>query len=254
MTASPLAELSALVIGAIAIIGHGFATRRTPPSPTIGLHEWFGRWQVQHRAPDLDPSTRTVLRLFLTMTYRLGRPLARAGVSPTTVTFAGVWVAATVPIVAGWQPAVAALVCVASSLLDGVDGAVAGLQDRATRFGFVLDSVADRVAEAAFFGALVAAGGHLAVAAAGWAGVILLEYVRARAGVAGLDEVGVVTIAERPTRVLCVSFGLLGAAVVPGHATAILDGSGVIAAVTAMVGMAQLLVVIRERFAGQEPT
>jgi phosphatidylglycerophosphate synthase len=254
MTASSIAALSALVIGAIAIIGHGFAAQRTPISPTVGLHEWFGRWQVQHRAPDLDPSTTTVLRLFLTLTYRLARPLARAGLSPTTVTFAGVWVAATVPVLATWQPAVAALVCIASSLLDGVDGAVAGLQDRATRFGFVLDSVADRVAEAAFFGALVAAGGHLGVAAAGWAGVILLEYVRARAGVAGLDEVGVITIAERPTRVLCVSFGLLGAAVVPGHATAVLNSSGALAAATAVVGIGQLFVVIRARLAGPGPT
>ncbi len=235
-------------LGALAIVGHGFAARRRPEGAIPNLTEWFSRWQVQHRAPDLDPSRTTVLRLFLTVTYRLARPFARAGVAPATVTFAGVWVAATVPILAGSWPAVAAAVCIVSSLLDGVDGAVAGLQDRATRFGFVLDSVADRVAEAAFFAALVSAGGHLGVAAAGWAGVVLLEYVRARAGVAGLDELAVVTIAERPTRVLCVSFGLLGAATVPAHAAAILDASGAIAAATAVVGIAQLFVVIRARF------
>ncbi len=219
-------------------------------TPIPDLRQWFARWQVQHRAPDLDPSTTTVLRLFLTSTYRLARPLARAGIAPATVTFAGVWLAATVPALALMFPAVAAIVCLISSLIDGVDGAVAGLQDRATRFGFVLDSVADRLAEAAFFGALVAAGGHLAWAAAGWAGVALLEYVRARAAVAGLDEIAVVTIAERPTRVLCVVFGLLGAAMVPGHTTAILDASAALATATAVVGIAQLLVVVRSRFAG----
>jgi phosphatidylglycerophosphate synthase len=249
VTGTAAATASALAIGAIVVIGHGVAARGPGVTDPPSLRQWFGRWQVQHRAPDLDPSSTTALRLFLTLTYRLARPFARVGVSPTTVTLAGVWVAGTVPTLAARWPAVAAVVCVTSSLLDGVDGAVAGLADRATRFGFVVDSVADRIAEAAFFAAMVTAGGHLGAAVAGWAGVVLLEYARARAGVAGLDEIGVVTIAERPTRVLCVSFGLLGAAVVPAHATAILDASAGLAAATAIIGIAQLFVVIRARFA-----
>ena len=249
-----VAVVSGLVVGALGIVGHGIRGRVRPALPLPDLREWFARWQVQHRAPDLDPSTTTMLRLFLTGTYRLARPLARAGVAPATVTFAGVWVAATVPALAFTMPAVAAVVCVFSSLIDGVDGAVAGLQDRATNFGFVLDSVADRVAEAAFFGALVAAGGHLAWAAAGWAGVAMVEYTRARAAVAGLDEIAVVTIAERPTRVLCVTFGLLGAAVVPRHGAAILDASAAVATATAAIGLAQLFVVVRSRFADTEKT
>ena len=244
--------LAALVVGATGIIGHGARHRVRFVARIPSLPEWFAQWQIQHRAPDLDPSTTTVLRLFLTGTYRLARPLAKAGIAPATVTFAGVWLAATVPVLAWKLPALAAIVCLTSSLVDGVDGAVAGLQNRATRFGFVLDSVADRIAEAAFFGALVAAGGHLAWAAAGWAGVAMVEYVRARAAAAGLDEIAVVTIAERPTRVLCVVFGLLGAAVVPGHATAILDASGALAAVTAVVAMGQLLTVVWTRFADTE--
>jgi phosphatidylglycerophosphate synthase len=248
MTKPVVAWVSALVIGALAIIGHGLVNRRKPHDPIPDLTGWFARWQVQHRAPDLDPRSTTALRLFLTLTYRLARPWARLGVSPTTITFAGLWVAATVPLLALRWPLAAAAVCLASSLLDGVDGAVAGLQNRATRFGFVLDSVVDRLAEAAFFAALVTAGGHLATAAAGWAGVIMLEYLRARAGVAGLDEVGVVTIAERPTRVLCVALALVGAAVVPSHDRAVLDFGGLLAAGTALIGIGQLVVVVRARF------
>jgi CDP-diacylglycerol--glycerol-3-phosphate 3-phosphatidyltransferase len=36
----------------------------------------------------------------------------------------------------------------------------------------------------------------------------LQEYVRARAGIAGMADIGTVTVAERPTRVLAVLFGL----------------------------------------------
>ena len=236
---------SLLAVSLIALIIAGATTRRPLTAPTPDLTGWFRQWQIQHRAPDLDPSTTTALRLFLTLTYRLARPLARRGVRPGIVTLAGLWLAFTVPATAVRWPAIAAVLCLLSALLDGVDGAVAGLSNRASAYGFVLDSVVDRVAEIAFFGALVAAGGHLAAAAAGWAAVVLLEYTRARAGNAGLNEIGVVTIAERPTRVLCVVFGLLGAAIVPGRAALSADVGALIAAGTAIVGLGQLAWALR---------
>ena len=243
----------ALLASGIALSGTAFVTRwpvastgtATPELPD--LRGWFARWQIQHRAPDLDPSKTIVLRLFLTFTYRLATPLARLRIRPGVVTLAGLWLACTVPTIATRWPAIAAVVCVFSSLVDGVDGAVAGLTNRASATGFVLDSFVDRLAELAFFGALVVVGGHLSLAAGGWAAVILVEYVRARAGNAGLDEVGVVTVAERPTRVLCVVFGLLGAAFMPAHARTAADGAAIIAIVTAVVGLAQLGATIHRR-------
>ena len=241
--------LGALAFAAVPVIVHGVRGRRRLQAPPVDLATWFARWQIQHNAPDLDPAQTTVLRLFLTATFVVARPLVRRGLSPTTITFAGLWLAFVVPVSALRSPALAAGICAVSSILDGVDGAVAGLSGRATRSGFVLDSVVDRVAEGAFFLALVAAGGHIASAAAGWAAVVLLEYTRARAGNAGLGEVGVVTIAERPTRVLCVVFGLLGAQLQPAHATAIVDTSAILAALTAIVGIGQLARHIQRRFA-----
>ena len=236
----------ALLASGIELSGTAFVTRwpaastgtATPELPD--LVGWFARWQIQHRAPDLDPSKTVVLRLFLTFTYRLATPLARLRIRPGVVTLAGLWLACTVPTIATRWPAIAAVVCLFSSVVDGVDGAVAGLTNRASATGFVLDSFVDRLAELAFFGALVVVGGHLSLAAGGWAAVILVEYVRARAGNAGLDEVGVVTVAERPTRVLCVVFGLLGAAFMPAHARTAADGAAIIAIATAVVGLAQL--------------
>jgi CDP-diacylglycerol--glycerol-3-phosphate 3-phosphatidyltransferase len=52
----------------------------------------------------------------------------------------------------------AALVVVLSGLLDNLDGAVAVLTGRSTRWGYVLDSTADRVSDLAYVGALLLAG------------------------------------------------------------------------------------------------
>ena len=245
--------LIVLGVAGVLVLGHGLRFRRPVACPPVDLAGWFVRWQVQHNAPDVDPAKTTVLRVFLTFTYRLARPLASGGVSPTSVTFAGLWLAALVPPVAMRLPLLAAAICVVSSIVDGIDGAVAGLTGRATRSGFVLDSFVDRLAEAAFLLALVAAGADARAAAAGWAGVVLLEYTRARAGNAGVGEIGIVTIAERPTRVLCVVFGLVGASIAPDRAAAITTIAALLAAGTAIVGIGQLAVHLRHRFEDEYP-
>ena len=245
--------LIVLGVAGVLVLGHGLRFRRPVTSPPVDLAGWFARWQVQHNAPDVDPAKTTVLRVFLSFTYRLARPLAGHGVSPTSVTFAGLWLAALVPIAAMRVPVLAATICIVSSVVDGVDGAVAGLTGRATRSGFVLDSFVDRLAEAAFLLALVAAGADARAATAGWAGVVLLEYTRARAGNAGVGEIGIVTIAERPTRVLCVVFGLIGAGIAPDRATTITTIAALLAAGTALVGIGQLAVHLRHRFEDDYP-
>jgi phosphatidylglycerophosphate synthase len=103
--------------------------------------------------------------------------------------------------------------CICSGLADGVDGAVAAMTDTATRNGAVIDSVGDRVCDLCLVGAMAVLGGQRTLAVAVGAAVMGMEYTRARAGAVGLEEVGVVTIAERPTRLIaaalcCVAYGI----------------------------------------------
>jgi phosphatidylglycerophosphate synthase len=204
------------------------------------LDDFFSQWQVQHNAPDLDPRNTTALRLFLTITYRLARPFARRRVSPNAITMVGLILAGMVLATAKPIPAVAGALVLFSSLTDGVDGAVAALSNRATRTGFVLDSAVDRLSDACFVGALVMCGARpwLCVAAvlANW----FLEYVRARAGNAGIGEVGVVTVGERPTRVLACGFGLVGYQVLGSTKTWPLDLGAAIVTGACVIGTAQL--------------
>lgn len=179
------------------------------PVPT--LREYFDRWQVQHNAPDLDPGSTTLLRLFLTFTYVCAKPFAKHRVSPNVITFLGLGVAGLVVPCADRWPIAAAFLIFLSTLTDGVDGCVAALNDCATRFGFVLDSVVDRFADGLFLYALVRAGGATGLAVGAGCATVALEYTRARAGAAGFGEVGIVTIGERPTRAVAAILGLVGA-------------------------------------------
>jgi CDP-diacylglycerol--glycerol-3-phosphate 3-phosphatidyltransferase len=192
------------------------------------------------------------VRRWLRVTWRLGGPLAALGVPASAVTLAGVLVAfaGVVPAALSSDLAWLAGLCVlASGTLDGVDGAVAVLSGRATRWGAVLDSAADRVSELAFAAVLYALGAEpwwcLAALAATW----LLEYLRARAAAVGMAGIGVVTVGERPTRVLVVALFCLGAPVVEAVAgagtAAWVTGAAGSWAVLSLIGLGQLGVVVR---------
>ncbi|HMA46991.1 MAG TPA: CDP-alcohol phosphatidyltransferase family protein [Frankiaceae bacterium] len=223
------------------------ATARPPAVAVPDRDGYFARWAGSHGGYD-PRAGAAVVRLWLGLTFRLGRPLARRGVLPGVVTLAGAWVAAAVlpPAAAGGRwPLLAAAVVVASALLDNLDGCVAVLSGRATAWGYVLDSLVDRACDVGYLVALwlLGAPGWVVVAAGGTAG--LLEYARARAAAAGFDEIGVVTVGERPTRVIVTAVALCCAGLVPARADLAAGlGAGATLGVCA-VGLAQLLVVVR---------
>jgi phosphatidylglycerophosphate synthase len=211
--------------------------------------EFARRWSQAHGGA--DPTARWVGG-YLTVVHRAARPVAAARVAPDAVTVVGLLVAlsALVPAAAGgrWALVVPVLVVV-SAMVDGVDGAVAVLTGRSTRWGAVLDAVCDRLADAAYCAVLwlLGAPGWLVVAAAGtgW----LHEYVRARAGAAGMTGVGRVTVAERPTRVVVAAAFALGAGLYPASGAAWAAAGASATAVIGLVGLAQLLPTVRRNLA-----
>jgi phosphatidylglycerophosphate synthase len=183
------------------------------------------------------------VRGYLRLVYAAARSVR--GVPPDLLTAAGLIVAlaALVPawLGGGWA-ALAAAAVVVSALADSLDGAVAVLSGRATRWGAVIDSVSDRVADLAYLGVLWLLG------AAGWrcalagAALFLLEYARARATAVGMEAVGVITVGERPARIAVVSaFVVCGALVDPVW----YDLGAIATAALSFVGLSQLLVVVR---------
>jgi phosphatidylglycerophosphate synthase len=190
----------------------------------LSRDEYLAEWSRWHGGT--DPAESRLVHGWLTAAYTLARPVAR--LSPLVATAVGllVAVAAVGPAVAGGHWLIAAGLLVGlSGLLDSLDGALAIATGRASRRGYVLDSAVDRLTEAAYAAALWVAG------APGWLAVVfgalcwLPDYLRARAGQAGVDETGDISVWERPTRVAMTGMTLGGAGVVA------VAGSEVVAAV-----------------------
>lgn len=168
-------------------------------------------WAGSHGGFDPRRASSAV-RGWLRMAYSMGRLLGRLGVSPSTVTLAGLILAGCVPVAAaqgpGW-PLVAAGLVLLSAVADSADGAVAVVTGRTSRLGFVYDSVADRVGELCWAAALWLVGVPWALLAGCVALSWLQEYARARAAAVGMSGTGVVTVGERPARVSVVLVALL---------------------------------------------
>lgn len=205
--------------------------------------DYFERWAVLHGG--LDPRTSIPVQGWLTITYGLAKPLAAMRMSPNAVTVLGMLVALTVPCwVIADRLLLAGVVALVAGIIDNLDGAVAIMTGRSSDFGYVLDSVADRVGDAALLVglALAASNPWPAVAAAFLA--FLQEYTRARATAVGFTEIGVISLSERPTRVLIAGMFLIAAAVA-GAIWAQIGGWAALA--VAIVGFGQVMWAIRSR-------
>ena len=204
--------------------------------------QYAAAWSALHGGFDPDKASPLV-RGWIRMAYRGGLLLAKLGVGPMAVTGAGLLLSAAVPVVVALGSAglpLGALLVLLASVADGLDGAVAVVAGKTSRLGFVADSVADRLGELAWLVAFWLAGapGWLVVAAG--AVTWLHEYVRARAIAAGMREIGAVTVAERPTRVIVTIAGLA-----LGNAGPALTLAAAAWLALGVVGLVQLAVAVR---------
>jgi phosphatidylglycerophosphate synthase len=215
----------------------------------LSRDEYLAAWSRWHGGADTGSP---LVRGWLSLAYALAR--ATAGVPPLAATALGLLaaVAAVLPSSAGgpWLLVAGVLVGL-SGLLDSLDGALAIATGRASRRGFVLDSVVDRLTEAAYAAALWTAG------APGWLAVVfgalcwLPDYLRARAGQAGVGETGALSVWERPTRVILTGLTLTGAGVLSGFGAdpAVVTAGAATGAVLGAVAVGQLGLSLRRMLA-----
>lgn len=246
-------RLGALGVAAVVLVVLTVVTSRRPPVALPPLAGYLDRWQAVHG--DYDPRTGSVwVRAWLAGVYRMARPLARLGVAPDLLTVWTLWLSAAALTAAGagggWVM-VAGWLVVAGGVGDSLDGAVAVLTERATRWGYVFDSVVDRINDVIYVTAVVVAGAPVWLGVVCGVGLFSLEYLRARGGNAGAGEVGTITVAERPNRVAFCAAGLYFAGVFESVlvATAAL---GVLAVVT-FIGLTQLVLAVRRQLADRRP-
>ena len=148
----------------------------------------------------------------------IARVLSAVGISPNMVTFFGLILSGVAAYFISIQSfGLAGFALLISGIFDLLDGTLARLTGRASKFGSLLDSVIDRVSEGVvLFGFLVLALKNddfvLAILAyIAFATGFLVSYARARSE--GLGVTGVVGIMTRPERVGVIIIGLFSGVV-----------------------------------------
>ena len=212
----------------------------------LSRDEYLAAWSRWHG--DTDPTRSALVRGWLSTAYALARALS--WLPPLAATALGLLVAAAgagLAAVGGTVLVAAGVLVGLSGLLDSLDGALAIAGGRASRRGFVLDSAVDRLSEVAYAVALWLAGAPGLLAAAFGALCWLPDYLRARAGQAGVHRTGPISVWERPTRVVLTGFTLGVAGVVwgTGFGETVVVAGTVAGVVLGAVGTAQLGVSLR---------
>ncbi|WP_370326937.1 CDP-alcohol phosphatidyltransferase family protein [Euzebya sp.] len=242
---SGLVALAVVAVLGVALVVLAISTARPPRDPVPDTEGYLDRWRPLHGG--VDPRASAPLRRWLVLGYAVARPLARRGVRPDVLTLTGAWLACAALAAAAeggaWQVLGGVLVVV-SGLADTLDGAVAAATDRTSAWGYVVDSVTDRVTDVVLLLALWVVGAPpwlvLLAGVTGW----LIEYARARGRNAGGTEVGTITVGERAVRVIAVAVGVLFGAVLPPLEDLITAAAAAVLAVAGVVGVVQVLVAI----------
>lgn len=163
-------------------------------------------WSELHHG--IDPAEVPLLGRWLRLMWLLARPLVVARVPPNAISLLGA-LCAVGAFVAG-HPVLSLAGVFVAVLCDGLDGAVALLADRASRAGARVDAIADRIADVAFAGILWRFGAPWWLALLAAIAAVVLELTRM---LRGGEVLARITVAERPSRVVCTVLALLSATV-----------------------------------------
>jgi len=156
--------------------------------------EFFDTWSALHGGAKIEG----IVKVWLSISYAVVKPLAKLRVTPNALTLGGLIFAILL-----WQfphswPA--ALFLIASLMLDGIDGSLAIVTRVTSKFGAFTDSFVDRLSEVFWALALYELGAPKALVFIALVAAFTQEYLRARSGGLGHNEIGIVTICERPVR------------------------------------------------------
>ena len=159
--------------------------------------EFKERWSTLHGGAAIKGAVAG----WLSFSYQAARVCTALKFTPNFLTLLGL--ATAVAMAFSTSAGIALVLLTVSLFFDGIDGSVAIVQGRESKWGAVLDSIADRISEACwlYFGWTV---GILM-----WTIAATQEYARARLASLGHSEVGVVTATERPVRAIFLALVLI---------------------------------------------
>jgi CDP-diacylglycerol--glycerol-3-phosphate 3-phosphatidyltransferase len=156
--------------------------------------EFNAAWSALHGGAEI----KGIVKTWLAISYSSAKVVSVLRFSPNFLTLLGLVFAIAMAVnpLSLWTIPLLVL----SLYADGIDGSVAIYQNRSSSFGAILDSVADRISEALWFYVAYRIGAPAWMVLVTYVIASTQEYARARLGGLGIDDVGVVTPAERPVR------------------------------------------------------
>jgi len=176
---------------------------------------FFARWSELHSGARVEG----IIHWWLAISYRIASLLKILRVSPNSLTSIGVLLATGLfLLLENSKPMTLAVhllalfLLVLSLIADGVDGSLAIITMKSSRFGALWDSLADRISEFLWALAFIALGADYRIIISAWLLASVQEYIRARSAGLGMGEIGVVTICERPVRASLLAIAIVAQA------------------------------------------
>ena len=165
--------------------------------------EFFEVWSKAHG----DAEIKGVVKAWLKISFRICNFLLRLRLTPNGLTYSALFLA--LGFIATIESNWAILFLVLSLAADGLDGTLAMISNRVTKWGATLDAVVDRAVEIFWVLGLFVLGGDIKVLLLAGIAAFTQEYLRARAAGLGVNKIGVITPAERPVRASLVFVALI---------------------------------------------
>ena len=161
---------------------------------------------ITPKSPVIEEMLTKLRGIIKPWSYKVGKFLGGLGLTPNSLTLAGVTLALLTPVPAYYQrPWITLTLMLVSSLLDVLDGAVAKACGLASDKGAFIDSFSDRVSDASFATALLLLGLKPLTAILILATSLLISYARARGESLSLKMEGV-GLMERGDRIVYLAF------------------------------------------------
>lgn len=173
--------------------------------------DFFRAWSELHGGA----AVKGIVKWWLNIAYVISRFLHKIRVTPNALTYFGVLLGLALLAATSFDRAentgqllLALTLLILSLIADGVDGSLALLTSRTSRYGAALDSIADRLVEFLWAMVFLNLGADLGVVLAAFLMAQIQEYIRARLGGLGIREVGIVTPSERPVRAIFLAIAI----------------------------------------------
>lgn len=200
--------------------------------------EYLVKWAQLHGTQP----PKGLVRAWLRTSFALSTPLIRC--NPNLITGFGLVLMGIATYFALPQQKhyfLASFIVLVVGLVDSFDGIVAVRSSKTSSWGAFLDGIVDRFIDVGIAILLIALGASIELAVLAISVALIHEYMRAKASGIGFREVGVITPAEKPTRIAIGVMFLLASGIFPDSAAQLATAASAVWLVLGAVSFALLM-------------